>query len=94
MDDYLFGKQFYSGHYGPYGTNEGDIWSGEDSDVGKLLKEKDGVVLIHQVIEKDGKMQDCIYVVKENNPDMEMQDLIKRAREGLKKWLAAHAKLN
>jgi hypothetical protein len=81
-------------HYGPYGTNEGDIWSGEHSDVGKRIKEEHGGVMIHEMMRKDGKLQEGIYWVEESNPDMEMQDLIKRAREGLKKWIAAQGKLN
>ena len=93
MSDHLF-SQFYGGHYGPYGTNEGDIWSAEDSEVGKRIKAEHGGVLIHEMLRKDGEVQEGIYWVEENNPDMEMQDLIKRAREGLKKWVMARAKQN
>jgi hypothetical protein len=76
---------------GPYGTNEGDIWSGEDSEVGKMCMERDGLVLIHEMMVKDGKLQDCMYTVAKDNPRMEMQDLIRRAREGTKLWVAAQA---
>jgi hypothetical protein len=93
MSDHLF-SHFYSGPFGPYGTNVGDIWSGEDSDVGERLKREKGLILIHEVMEKDGKVQDCVYSVDENNPDMEMQMLIKRARDGLKKWIAAQGMNN
>ena len=90
MTDDLFGPF----QHGPYGTNEGDIWSAENSPVGKMIKEKHGGVLIHEVMRKDGKVEEGIYWVEESNPDMEMQGLIKRAREGLKKWVAARAKDN
>jgi hypothetical protein len=79
---------------GPYGTNEGDIWSGEDSPVGKRIKDEHGGVMIHEMLRKDGKVQEGIYWVEESNPDMQMQDLIKRAREGLEKWVAAQAASN
>lgn len=93
MSDNLF-SQFYGGHYGPYGTNEGDIWSAEDSEVGERLKKEKGLILIHEVMERDGEVQECIYSVAQDNPNMEMQMLIKRAREGTIKWAQAHAKLN
>ena len=79
---------------GPYGTNEGDIWSAEHSAVGQRIKDEHGGVLIHEVLNKDGKVEEGIYWVEENNPDMQMQDLIKRAREGLKKWVEAQARNN
>jgi hypothetical protein len=79
---------------GPYGTNLGDIWSGEDSEVGKMLMEREGLVMIHEVLEKDGKIEERIYNVDQDNPDPEMQDLIKSAREGTKLWVAAQAMMN
>ena len=79
---------------GPYGTNEGDIWSAEHSDVGKMIKDQHGGVMIHEVMLKDGRVQECIYWVEESNPDMQMQDLIKRARKGLEKWVKAQAHNN
>jgi hypothetical protein len=81
------------GSRGPYGTNVGDIWSGEDSEVGKMLL-AEGLVMIHEVMLKDGKVQPCIYSVKIDNPDMEMQALIRQAREGTKKWVEAVARDN
>lgn len=75
---------------GPYGTNDGDIWSGEDSTVGKMLKDREGLVLIHEVL--DG--EERIYNVAEDNPDPEMQDLLRRARAGVDKYLAAQAEMN
>lgn len=83
-----------SGRRGPYGTNLGDIWSTEDSEVGKMLMERDGLVMICEVMEKDGKVQEGIYNVHKDNPDPEMQDLIKSAREGTKLWVAAQAMMN
>lgn len=81
---------------GPYGTNEGDIWSGEDSPVGKLLLEENNCVLIHEMMRNDdtGKVEERIYNVSLDNPRMEMQTLIMRAREGAKKWLEAQASMN
>jgi len=79
---------------GPYGTNVGDIWSGEDSEVGKMLMEREGLVMIHEIMEKDGKVQERIYNVELSNPDMEMQGLIRQAREGTAKWIAAQAERN
>jgi hypothetical protein len=78
---------------GPYGTNEGDIWSGEDSPVGERLK-ADGLILIHEVLNKDGEVQEVIYNVEASNPDPEIQDLIKRAREGLERYFEAKAQEN
>jgi hypothetical protein len=74
---------------GPYGTNLGDVWSGEDSEVGKKLMERDGLVLIHEVMEKNGTVQECVYSVAQDNPDPEMQALIGRARRGTERWQAA-----
>lgn len=81
---------------GPYGTNEGDVWSAEDSAVGKMLMERDGLILIHEMLrnEKTGKVEERIYNVEKDNPDPEMQDLIKRAREGTPKYFAAQAANN
>jgi hypothetical protein len=79
---------------GPYGTNLGDIWSGEDSEVGKMLMEREGLVMIHEVLEHEGKIEERIYNVDQDNPDPEMQDLIKNAREGTKLWVAAQAMMN
>jgi hypothetical protein len=75
---------------GPYGANVGDIWSAEESEVGKRIKAEKGGIMIHEVFE-DGEK---IYWVEANNPDMEMQDLIRRAREGTRKWVEAVARGN
>lgn len=78
---------------GPYGTNEGDIWSGEDSEVGKMLM-AEGLVMIHEMMNRDGVVQERIYNVELSNPDMEMQMLIKKAREGTILWVNAQAANN
>jgi hypothetical protein len=79
---------------GPYGTNIGDIWSGEHSDVGEMLMERNGLVMIHEIFDKDGKGEERIYNVAQDNPDPEMQDLIKKAREGTELWVAEQASRN
>ena len=79
---------------GPYGTNEGDIWSGEDSVVGRMCMERDGLVLIHEMLRKDGEVQEGIYTVDKDNPDPEMQELIARARRGTRDWVAEQAGRN
>lgn len=65
----------------PYGLNEGDMWLGVDSDVGKLLLERDGLTLVHEMLFKDGELQDCMYVT-------DNIELINQAREGHQRWLA------
>lgn len=81
---------------GPYGTNVGDIWSGEDSTVGKMLMEQNKCVLIHEVFlnEDTNEAEERIYNVELSNPDMQIQTLIMQAREGTKKWLEAQAAMN
>jgi hypothetical protein len=78
---------------GPYGTNIGDIWSAEDSPIGKMCMERDNCVMIHEVFANDdGTPEERIYLVKVDNPDMQMQGLIAHAREGSKLWIEAQAK--
>lgn len=81
---------------GPYGTNEGDIWSAEDSAVGERIKNEHGGVLIHEMLRMpdDGRLEERIYWVEESNPDMQIQDIIQRARDGLKLWVEEQAKRN
>jgi hypothetical protein len=79
---------------GPYGTNEGDIWSGEHSSVGKMLMEQDGLLLIHEVLFKDGAVQECLYNVDPKSPDMGIQDLVKRARRGTQLYFEQKAREN
>lgn len=74
----------------PFGQNVGDVWSAEDSDVGQRLKREDGLLLIHEVFE-DGEK---IYCVAESNPDLEIQELIRKAREGTTLWVEEQARRN
>jgi len=77
-----------AGHYGmrsylpgPYGTNEGDIWGAEGSDIQERLPE--GKVLIHEVIDGEEK----VYVTTD-------PELIERAAAGTIKYLAQKAEEN
>jgi hypothetical protein len=81
---------------GPYGTNEGDIWSVEDSTIGERIKTEHGGVLIHEMLRMpdDGRIEERIYWVEESNPDIQIQDIIKRAREGTKLWVEEQARRN
>ena len=74
----------------PFGQSVGDIWSAEHSEIGRRLLERDGLIMIHEIFE-DGER---IYSVRQDSPDMEMQDLIRRAREGTKLWVEAQARRN
>jgi hypothetical protein len=66
---------------GPYGTNEGDIWGAEGSDIQDRLPE--GQVLIHEVIDGEEK----VYVTTD-------PELIERAAAGTIKYLAQKAEEN
>lgn len=79
---------------GPYGTNEGDVWSGEDSPVGTMLMERDRLVLIHEMMFRDGKVQDVVYNVAADTTDPDLVDLVQRARVGSRLLLAAQAAQN
>jgi hypothetical protein len=73
---------------GPYGTNVGDIWWAEGSDVQKRLDEDgEGLMLIHEVMEKDGEIQECMYVTK-------LPELVEAARRGTEKYVAQKASEN
>jgi hypothetical protein len=73
---------------GPYGTNEGDMWLAPGSDVQDKLDAKgEGLILIHEMMVKDGELQECLYVTA--NPEM-----IAEATEGHKLWVAAQAMAN
>ena len=68
---------------GPYGTNEGDCWSCEDSEIGKRVTEgQPGAVFITEMMVKDGALQECMYVTTD-------PALIARAREGVVKYFEA-----
>jgi hypothetical protein len=83
-----------AGPRGPYGTNEGDIWTGEHSVVGEMLMEKDGLLLIHEVLFKDGRVGECLYCVDPKSRDMGIQDIVTRARAGLALYMEAIARAN
>jgi hypothetical protein len=73
---------------GPYGTNEGDMWLGTGSAVqAKLDEEGDGLVLIHEMINKGGKVQEALYVT-------DNADIIAEAKVGHEHYIAQHASQN
>lgn len=88
------GSHRRAGSTGPYGTNEGDVWSGEHSPVGQMLMERDGLLLIHEMLFKDGRVQECLYNVDPRSPDMGIQDLVKRARRGTELYWAQKSSEN
>ena len=73
---------------GPYGTNLGDIWTGEGSPVQEMLdRKKPGFVIVHEMMIKDGELQECMYVTDD-------KDLIEKANAGTNRYLAAQAEKN
>jgi len=73
---------------GPYGTNEGDTWLATGSPVqDRLDADGEGMVLIHEMMVKDGKLQECMYVTA--NPEM-----IADAERGHELYLAEQAARN
>ena len=73
---------------GPYGTNEGDVWLSPGSMVqNRLDAEGEGLILINEMMVKDGKLQEVFYTT--DNPEM-----IAEAREGHKRYVAAQASKN
>jgi hypothetical protein len=91
--DNSYGQGKFPAGRGPYGTNLGDIWTMDGSAIGDRLRAQ-GKIGIHEVLAKDGVIDDHMYVVDENNPDPEMQDLIRRAKLGDDRRLAAEAAQN
>lgn len=82
---------------GPYGTNVGDIWSAEDTEVGERLLREKKLVMIWEVFQHEDGHPDpnqCTYCVDLDNPDPEMQDLIARARKGTEYYRAEQARRN
>jgi len=71
---------------GPYGTNEGDMWLSPGSEIQNRL-DAEGLVLINEMMVKDGELQECVYTT--SNPEM-----IAEAREGHKRYVAAQASKN
>ena len=73
MNDWRFGRIWAPR---AYGRNVGDVWLGEGSDVQAMLdKDGEGLQLVHEVIERDGRPEEAVYVTKD-------PDLIARARAG------------
>jgi hypothetical protein len=73
---------------GPYGTNEGDKWLATGSPVQDLMDaDGEGKILIYEMLVKDGKLQEVLYVT--TNPEM-----IEEAREGHEKYMAQIASQN
>jgi hypothetical protein len=70
---------------GPYGTNEGDKWLATGSEIQKRLDaDGNGHILIHEMLLKDGEVQEVVYVTAN-------EELIAEATAGHEKWLAAKA---
>lgn len=67
---------------GPYGTNEGDKWLSPMSELqDKFDAEGDGLVVIHEMMVKDGELQECLYVTK-------LPELIEEATAGHELYMA------
>jgi hypothetical protein len=80
--------QYDGAHRPPYGMNEGDCWLAPGSLVQERLDaEGEGLVLIHEMLVKDGALQECLYVTA--NPE-----LIERAKVGHEKYVAQRAREN
>ena len=70
---------------GPYGTNPGDIWTGEGSEMQRRLdRDKPGFVIIHQV-NRDGG--DAVFITDD-------PETIAAARRGTEHYVAARAMEN
>jgi hypothetical protein len=73
---------------GPYGTNEGDKWTSPGSDMqARLDADGEGMILIHEMMVKDGELQECLYVTK-------LPELVEEAEAGTPLWIAAQAQAN
>lgn len=73
---------------GPYGTNEGDKWLAPASLMQhRLDADGDGKVLVHEMLRKDGVVQEVVYVT--DNAEM-----ISEARQGHELWVEAQSVRN
>lgn len=73
---------------GPYGTNEGDKWLAPGSPVqDRLDADGEGMVLIHEMLVKEGVLQEVLYVTA--NPEM-----IAEAQEGHEFYMEQKASEN
>ena len=71
-----------------YGCREGDMWDAPDSEMQKRLDaDGNGLVLIHEMMVKDGALEECLYVTA-------LPELIEQAREGRERYVAAIARWN
>lgn len=65
----------------PYGTREGDKWLESGSPLQLRLIEEDGGirrVVVHEMMVKDGELQECVYLVDmENDPDNIIREAIR-----------------
>jgi len=89
MSNHFDRLQRYPFRPGPYGTNEGDIWTMDGSEVGAMLKERNNLIGIWEVMFKDGTLGPCCYTVDRDNPDPEMQALIAEAIAGDERYARA-----
>ena len=71
---------------GPYGMNEGDKWLAPDSPIQHEL-DAEGLVLIHEMMVKDGKLQECLYTTSD-------PELIAEAQKGHERYVAEIAAQN
>lgn len=85
-DSYGFGHSARG--RGSYGTNKGDCWLGTDSPIQrKLDAEGKGLILVHEIVERDGGLQEGVYVTEE-------PELIERAKRGHEFYVAERAARN
>lgn len=78
----------HGGGRGPYGTNEGDKWLSPGSDVqDRLDADGEGLVLIHEMMVKDGLLQECFYVTDD-------AEMIAEAARGHEHYMAQKASEN
>jgi hypothetical protein len=75
-------------HRAEYGTREGDKWLAPGSDIqNRLDQEGKGLVLIHEMMVKDGELQEVVYVTA-------LPDLIEEATKGHERYMEALAGRN
>jgi hypothetical protein len=71
-----------------YGTREGDMWLAPGSPIqDRLDQEGKGHVLIHEMMVKDGELQEVIYVTA-------LPELIEQATQGHERYVEALAERN
>lgn len=81
-------QAFYDANRGPYGTNVGDTWTAPDSVIQEKLDEDgQGLVLVHEVILRDGEAVEVVYVTDD-------AELISKATDGLPRYAAQKASEN